>query len=149
MMIRPATAKDITDLSTVAEVAELFPGDMLPMMIAPALDGDESECWLVTEIDDNVVGFAFARLQEMTDNVWNILALAVHPNAQGNGYAKALINAAEERLDARMILIETTQLPQQDKARSLYTKLGYKQVATIPNYFSDGEDKVSFIKVMA
>ena len=148
MTVRPARATDIPALGDIAEAAGLFPAAYLPDMIAPALNGGP-DTWLVADLEDAPKGFAFARPEEMTDRVWNILALGVAPDAQGAGLATSLLHATEAQLDARMIIIETTQLPEQAAARAFYTKEGYAEVARVPDYYGEGEDKIIFQKVMA
>ena len=147
MSIRPATAQDSDTLGQIAEAAGLFPAAYLPDMIAPALGG-APDTWLVAE-NDTPAGFAFARPEEMTDRVWNILALATAPEQRGKGHAKALLTAMETTLDARMIIIETTQLPDQDAARALYATSGYEEEGRVRDFYSAGEDKVIFRKVLA
>ncbi len=148
MSIRPATAADTDTLGKIAETAGLFPAAYLPEMIDPALNG-APDTWLVAEEDGTPAGFAFARPEEMTDRVWNILALATAPKQRGKGHAKQLLDAIETRLDARMIIIETTQLPDQEAARALYAKSGYEDEGRVRDFYSEGEDKVIFRKVLA
>ena len=146
MTIRHATREDIGALGAIAEEAGLFPADMLPDMISPAFEGAD-DVWLVAERDGAPDGFAFARPEQMTDRVWNLLAIGVHPSARGNGLGRRLLDAVEAGLpDARMIIIETTQLPEQATARALYADAGYRHSAGIPDFFADGEDKIVFVK---
>jgi len=146
MRTRVPTASDIDRLGQIAEQAGLFPAEMMPDMIAPAL-ASGGDIWLVAEDDGGAIGFAFARSEEMTDSVWNVLAIGVDPSAHGKGYGKQLLAATERALsDARMIIIETTQLSEQQAARAMYEKAGYNRVAHIPDFYSDGEDKIVFCK---
>ncbi|MEM1163381.1 MAG: GNAT family N-acetyltransferase, partial [Pseudomonadota bacterium] len=88
-----------------------------------------------------------SRPEELTDRTWNILALGLDPAFQGQGLGTALLRGTEAALpDARMIIIETTQSPEQDAARALYAAAGYTQQAHIPDFYGDGEDKVVFVK---
>lgn len=149
MTVRSATSEDIPRIGQIADAAGLFPGEMVPEMIAPGLAG-EGEIWLVIDVDGEGAGFTFSRPEPITDRTWNILALGVHPNFHGKGLGKALLNATEKALpEARLIIIETTQLPDQDAARALYTQSGYVQQAHIPDFFGDGEDKIVFTKRVA
>lgn len=138
-----------TDIPTLAAIAEvtLFPGEMMAAMIAPALSAESDDIWRVVLRDDSPVGFAFAQPEAMTDRTWNLRAIAVAPDLQGGGAGSALLTAMESALGhARLIVIDTTQLPDQDRARRFYVARGYAQVATIPDFFGPGEDKVSFVK---
>ncbi|MDJ0631215.1 MAG: GNAT family N-acetyltransferase [Rhodobacter sp.] len=148
MSIRDARATDIEALGRIAETAGLFPAEYLADMIRPALEG-AADIWLVAEIDGVPAGFAFARPEEMTDRVWNLLALGVAPATQGKGLAGRLVAAIEARLDARMIIVETTQLPEQAAARALYAKAGYEEEGRVRDFYSEGEDKVIFRKVLS
>ena len=147
MTIRSALKSDIPHLGAIAEAAGLFPAEYLPDMIAPAMNGGD-DLWLVAEENATPVGLAFARPEELTDRVWNLLAIGVSPDARGSGMATALLHGVEQRLDARMIVIETTQLPEQAPARAFYTKEGYEKEGQVRDFYADGEDKVIFRKVL-
>lgn len=146
MTIRTARDGDQDVLGQLAQSAGLFPAEYLPEMLAPALAG-ASDAWLVAEREGTAAGFALAREEQMTDRVWNILAIGVAPEAQGTGLGRTLLSAMEKHLtQARLIIIETTQRPEQDSARALYAAARYRQVAHIPDFYSDGEDKIVFLK---
>lgn len=146
MTVRAAEREDIDAIGGLAQATDLFPSEMLPEMIEPGLSG-EDDIWLVAPDTGEPKAFAFARPEELTDRVWNLLAIGVHPDAQGKGLGRAMLAAVEGKLAAsRMIIIETTQLPEQGAARSLYESAGYKAVATIPDFFEDGVDKLVFAK---
>ncbi|MDJ0824335.1 MAG: GNAT family N-acetyltransferase [Rhodobacter sp.] len=148
MTVRSVTHSDIPSLGVIAEAAGLFPAEYLPEMIQPSFDGGEDR-WLVADRAGAPAGFAFARPEAMTDRVWNILALGVAPEARREGLAKALLKAMEATLDARLIIIETTQLPEQAAARAIYAGAGYEEEGRIRDFFADGEDKVIFRKVLS
>ncbi|MEM9197450.1 MAG: GNAT family N-acetyltransferase [Pseudomonadota bacterium] len=147
-MIRPARPADVQVLGEIAEACGLFPATLIDDMIAPAFAG-APDLWRVVEHAGAAVGFAFARPEPMTDAVWNLLALGVLPAAQSAGLAKALIAQIEAAANARMIIIETTQLPDQAAARALYAKAGYEEEGRVRDFYGDGEDKVIFRKLFA
>ncbi|WP_299750191.1 GNAT family N-acetyltransferase [uncultured Tateyamaria sp.] len=146
---RAARDTDIPFLAPIAE-ATLFPGDMLPDMMAPGLSGDSDDLWLVVEQDGVPVGFAFVQSEALTDRTWNLRAIATSPDLHGAGAGTVLIHAVEVALaDARLLVIDTTQTPDQDRARRFYGARGYDHVATIPAFFGPDEDKVTFTKMLA
>jgi len=147
MTIRPASPDDIAAIGALAETAGLFPAADLPAMIAPGLAGGP-DTWLVTGPEAAATGFAFARPEELTDRVWNVCALATAPEVRNRGLARKLLTAMETALDARMIVIETTQLPEQVAARALYLAAGYSEEGRVRDYYAAGEDKVIFRKVV-
>ena len=148
MSIREATEDDQDTLGAIAEGAGLFPADLLPEFMAPALAGN-GEVWLLAEAEGEPVGFAYARPEEVADRVWNILALGVSEAARGQGHGASLVAEMERRLDARMIIIETTQLENQAAARRLYSRIGYEEEGRVRDFYGMGEDKVIFRKVLA
>jgi len=146
---RPARDTDIPFLAPIAE-ATLFPGDMLPDMMAPGLSRQSDDLWITVEAGGTPVGFAFAQPEAMTDRTWNLRAIATVPDQHGQGAGTALLRAVEAALpDARMLVIDTTQTDDQARARRFYAGRGYDHVATIPEFFGPGEDKVTFVKVRA
>lgn len=147
--VRAPRGTDIPALAAIAD-ATLFPGDLLHDMIAPALSGEGEDLWRVVLRDDVPVGFALAQPEAMTDRTWNLRAIAVAPDLHGAGAGTALLAAVEVALqDARLIVIDTTQTDDQARARRFYAGRGYDHVATIPEFFGPGEDKVTFVKVRA
>lgn len=145
---RPAHDTDLPILAPIAE-ATLFPGDMLPDMMAPALGGEAQDMWLVVEQGGAPVGFAFVQPEAMTDRTWNLRAIATDPALHGKGAGTALIGAVEAALsEARLLVIDTTQTEDQARARRFYAARGYDHVATIPGFFGPGEDKVTFVKTL-
>lgn len=138
-----------TDIPFLAAIADetLFPGEMLSDMTAPSLAGTSDDLWWVVTRGDTAVGFAFAQAETMTDRTWNLRAIATAPELHGQGAGTALLQAVETALsDARLLVIDTTQTPDQHRARRFYAARGYAHVATIPAFFGDGEDKVTFTK---
>ena len=138
-----------TDIAALAAIADetLFPGEMMADMIAPALDGSGDDVWRVVTQGDLPVGFAFAQPEAMTERTWNLRAIAVAPALHGSGAGTALLTAMEAALTtARLIVIDTTQRAEQDRARRFYVAQGYRQVSVIPAFFGPEEDKVTFVK---
>ncbi|WP_159089134.1 GNAT family N-acetyltransferase [Tateyamaria sp. Alg231-49] len=142
---RDLRESDIPALSTIADDT-LFPGETLGEMVAPALAGESEDVWRVVSRGGALVGFAMAQPEPMTDCTWNLRAIAVSPELHGGGAGSVLLSAMEAAMSARLIVIDTTQLPEQDRARQFYTARGYTHVSTIPEFFGAGEDKVTFVK---
>ena len=146
MAVRTATETDQTALGAVAEAVGLFPAASIPDMIAPALAGG-SDIWLVWDRDATIDSLAYARPEEMTDRVWNVLALGVAPQAHGKGVGRTLLGAVEARLpDAGLLIVETTHLPEQEAARAPHTAAGFREQGRVPEFYADGEDKIIYAK---
>ncbi len=51
-------------------------------------------------------------------------------------------------LGQRVLLVETSGLPEFDRTRDFYRLLGYTEEARIHDYYAAGEDKVVFWKAL-
>ena len=95
------------------------------------------------------IGFAYYAPIEMTDRSWNLYWLAVGKVVQARGTGTMLLHHAEAEVvksGGRLFLIETSALPSYDLTRKFYLKHGYEQASVISDYYSDGDDMVTFRK---
>lgn len=143
--IRPATPDDVAPLGAVIDATGLFPSAMLPDMMAAYLDGTSTEeQWLVLADEGAApVAVAYAAPERLTSGTWNLLLIAVHPARQGRGLGAALMAHVEAMLAARgerLLLVETSGLPEFARTRAFYLGLGYEQEARIRDYYQAGED---------
>ncbi|MGR3433581.1 MAG: GNAT family N-acetyltransferase [Shimia sp.] len=146
---RAARAADIPGMGEVSEGIDLFPPDMLPDMIAPALTGGP-DIWCVAE-DGAVRGLAYCAPERMPDGTWNLLALGVAAEAQGRGIGRGLIAAVEAAVAAvggRLLLIETLADPGFARQRRIYARYGFEEEARIRDFYGPGQTKVTFRKVV-
>ena len=105
----------------------------------------------VYEDDSIAIGYVCYGPTPLTKGTWDMYWLAVAPQLHGKGIGTALIGAAEQHirsLNGRMILIETSSSANYEAARALYEKLGYTNVSIIPDFYSPGDNKVTFRKVL-
>jgi ribosomal protein S18 acetylase RimI-like enzyme len=94
-------------------------------------------------------GICYVAPREFADRVWEILMIAVDRLAQRRGVGSALLAAVEHDVQAaggRLLLIETSSQSGFQPAWSFYRRHGYREVARVPDYYSDGDDKLSFLK---
>lgn len=98
-----------------------------------------------------LLGIVYFCPKEFTDRVWELLMIAVdasrHRQAIGSQMLHAVENAVRNE-NGRLLLIETSDKSSFERTRQFYRKHGYSEVAHIPDYFSDGDGKASFIKRM-
>ncbi|WP_338550660.1 GNAT family N-acetyltransferase [Roseovarius phycicola] len=141
MSVKPTTAADIPALQTVLDGTGLFPSDLLPEMMEPYLNGQSEAFWLSCHYKEVAVGFAYTRPEELTQGTWNMLALAVVPELQGQGYGAALVAGVEDHLrqmGERMIIVETSGAHAYSSARRFYASLGYEEEARDPRFLEQG-----------
>lgn len=148
-MIRPLIAADLPALRAVIAANELFPPEMLDGMAAPFLAGEEEAGFWLTDRDEGPVALAYCVPERLTEGTWNLLLIAVHPDRQGQGRGSALMQAVEAALverGARILLVETSGLPEYRRSRAFYARLGFGEEARIRDFYRDGDDKVVFRK---
>ncbi|MEM9581052.1 MAG: GNAT family N-acetyltransferase, partial [Pseudomonadota bacterium] len=80
-----------------------------------------------------------------------MLALGVRSARQGQGLGGTLVAALESQLRSaqqRMLIVETSALPDFAQARGFYAAQGYGKEAMIRDYWAAGDGKVIFRKLL-
>lgn len=152
MDIRYTEPSDIADLKSVLDQTKLFPSEMLEDMLGGFLNGDNEELWLTCESGGRAIGFCYAVPEQMADGTWNMLALAVAPNAQSQSAGRGLVAQMEAELQeqfARVMIVDTSGTDAYLRARGFYAKAGYTEEARIRDFWGKGDDKVTFWKALA
>lgn len=149
--LRSMKAADIDGVKAIIDSTELFPSAMLDDMTAGYLAGEESQerWWVVGERE--ISSIVYCSPERMTQGAWNLLLLAVRADRQGQGIGRAAVGAAEvalTRAGARLLLVETSGLPEFERTRRFYRLCGYEQEARIRDYYRAGEDKIVFRKAL-
>ncbi len=75
--------------------------------------------------------------------------IAVLPELQGGGRGGALLGHVEDDLRGRgqrLLVVDTSGTPQYDRTRDFYVRCGYAAEARVPDYWSDGDDLVIFVR---
>ena len=147
--IMPLTAADLPSVKAVIDASALFPSDLLDEMTAPYLrDPACPDIWLAGHVSGAQV-VAYLAPERMADAVWNLLLIAVHPGLQGQGHGSAMLSHIEAllaRRGQRMLIVETSGLPDFAGARAFYAARGYGEEGRIRDFYQPGEDKVIFAK---
>lgn len=149
--IRPATPDDLTALKAIIDANGLFPSGMLDEMMAGYLNGDAGDDTWLADDDNGPVAIAYYAPERMTAGTWNLYLIAVHPECQGQGRGAALLRHVERTLamrGERLLLVETSGLPDFDRTRAFYRKCGYEEEGRIRDFYQAGEDKVIFRKAL-
>jgi ribosomal protein S18 acetylase RimI-like enzyme len=153
-MIRPITSDDTSALVELICSSGLFRKEDA-YSIQAMLDeyhsrADEGGRQIIALAENgSLAAVAYFTPKEFTDRVWELLMIAVSGSRQRQGLGSRLLLNVEESiraLNGRLLLIETSDRSSFERTRSFYQKHGYAEVARIPDYFTDGDGKVSFIK---
>ncbi len=154
-MIRPTTPDDTAALIALASAAINFePNEIeeLSEMLADYCSGNsDSDHFWITDNDHEPVGVAYCEPERMTDGTWNLQLIAIRPDRQGQGRGAILLRYVEQTLvgrGGRMLLVETSGLPDFERTRAFYGKCGYEEEARIRDFYAAGDDKIVFRKVL-
>ena len=154
-MIRSTLPEDTTALIALAGATGLFPPsalELLRQMLADALgENSDAEHFWITDDENGPVGVAYCEPERMTDRTWNLQLIAIHPDHQEQGRGTKLLSYVEQALKARggrMLLVETSGLPDFERTRTFYAKCGYEEEARIRDFYAVNDDKVVFRKVL-
>jgi GNAT superfamily N-acetyltransferase len=153
-MIRPSTPDDTIALIAIANVIGFQQNELeqLREMLADYFGGnsDSDHFWL-TDDDNGPIGVAYCEPERMTNRTWNLQLIAIRPDRQGQGRGATLLRYVEQTLTGRggrMLLVETSGLPDFERTRAFYRKCGYEEEARIRDFYAAGDDKVVFRKVL-
>ncbi|MFM2060563.1 MAG: hypothetical protein RLZZ507_233 [Cyanobacteriota bacterium] len=152
-MIRLTTPDDTNAIIAVAETIgfqsqEL---DYLKKMLSDYFKDGETESFWITYEEKEPVGVAYCEPERMTHQTWNLLLIAIREDLQGQGRGGKLLHYVEQTLMAhggRMLLVETSGLPDFERTRAFYVKCGYQEEARIRDFYAAGDDKIVFRKLL-
>ncbi|MGB9698381.1 MAG: GNAT family N-acetyltransferase [Thermodesulfobacteriota bacterium] len=157
MKIRPIAEKDWTTLKNIVQAQEHFrPAEIRVALeiIDYALKQQREEDYIIRLVegeDHEVLGYVCYGKAPLTDAVYDLYWIIVHPAYQNQGAGSFLLNYAQQdlrRRQARLLLIETSSLPAYAKPRAFYAKHGFQEIARIKDYYEQGDDKIIFGKVL-
>ena len=148
--IRQMNKEDLTNVKSIIEENHMFPSEYLDDMVVDYFSHESEDMWFIAENHTkDVIAVAYVSPERMTEGTWNLLLIAVSTQFQGFGVGSLVIQHTEEWLqekNARVLLVETSGLPEYQLTRQFYPKCGYVHVATIPEYYAENDDKVVFYK---
>ncbi len=154
-LIRPVTREDSAAVSTVAIASGLFPEDaiaFLDKMMSDYFGGNRDQGHLcVIDVENEPLGVAYFQPALATDRTWYLTMIGVRRDKQGQRRGTALMQYVEDTLresGQRILLVETSGLPDFALTREFYTKCGYEEEARVRDYYTAGEDMVLFRKVL-
>lgn len=148
--IRALSRGDLDRVRYLVDANAMFPSEMLAEITAAFFDGDGSQRWLVFD-DGRVNGVCYFVPESLADGVWNLRMIAVDPERHGDGIGTRLMRAVEKQLageGVRLLLVDTSGTDAFRRTRRFYELLEYECEARIRDYWADGDDKVTFRKLL-
>jgi ribosomal protein S18 acetylase RimI-like enzyme len=153
--IRPIKKKDRPRLESILKALKHFqPAEVQVALelidIALTQRGQEDYIFRIAEAaEGQILGYICYGKAPLTDAVYDIYWIVVHPASWNQGTGTALLRQAEEEMrlrKARLLLIETSSRPAYQIPRAFYGKRGYKEQARILDYYAVGDHKLIFSK---
>jgi ribosomal protein S18 acetylase RimI-like enzyme len=99
-----------------------------------------------------VVGYTCFGPIPCTVHSFDIYWIAVTDPLRRLGLGKELLGKAEERIKSmggKRIYVETSSRTQYEPSRAFYKRCGYKEAAVLEDFYSPGDHKVIFLKVLS
>ncbi|HEK85400.1 MAG TPA: GNAT family N-acetyltransferase [Candidatus Aminicenantes bacterium] len=154
-MLRPMVDADRQPVLDLIQATGFFTPDEVKVaeeLIDIYLKNPTQKDYFIVVIENEkkeVVGYLTYGPTPLTEGTWDLYWIAISPREQGKGYGQKLVSFLEEevqRLRGRLIIIETSSQPKYLPTRKFYEKLGYTEVARIPDFYRPGDDRVIFGK---
>ncbi len=137
-------------MKEVLDSTELFPSEMLDDMMSDYLGNpDSEELWFTCLTENLVVGLAYCAPEKLTNGTYNLYAIAVKKDCQGQGIGRKMMTYIEDLLrqeSKRVLIVDTSSGKDYELTRKFYLQLGYHQESVIRDFWDEGEDKVTFWK---
>ena len=157
MKIRRITKKDRPALKTILQAQKHFKLseieialEIIDVALTQLNQGDYS-IRIAEEEDGEILGYVCYGKAPLTDAVYDLYWIVVHPVFWNQGAGTFLLRDAEKdltRRQARLLLIETSSLPPYESPRAFYLKHGYKEIARVADYYAVGDHKLIFGKTL-
>jgi ribosomal protein S18 acetylase RimI-like enzyme len=153
-LIRSTEKTDAAAILSIVKESGQFDADGLAYVqdtLAQHLAGHGEDIWLTAD-DGEPVGVAYCTPEPVASGTWNLLMLWTRSDRHGKGHGASLVQQIEHELKsraARLLVVETSGLPEFAPARSFYAKCGFVHEASIKNFFAAGDDKLVFTKPLA
>jgi len=160
LLVRPLRRDDRPSLERILRQTQVF----LEMEVQCALElidvyldnAEQKDYILVCAVDesDQPRGYVCYGPTPLTAGTYDLYWIAVDPAWHGRGVGSLLVEYVERQIceaaasaePARLLLIETSSLRRYEAARRLYSRHHYREVARIPDFYADGDDRVIYAK---
>ncbi|MDZ7265974.1 MAG: GNAT family N-acetyltransferase [candidate division KSB1 bacterium] len=107
--------------------------------------------YCATDTTAEVIGYVCFGPTPMTEGTWDLYWIAVAPQHQGRGVGRELMEFVENYVsgcNGRQLFIETSSQPKYEPTRRFYLRRNYQEIARIPDFYSVGDDRVIYRKLL-
>ena len=155
MPIRPFAPTDAGPIRRILEQTGVFRNEELDvaqeLMDIVIHQPDQKDYVMSTYVDEEgaVRGYYCVGPTPAAEGTYDLYWIATDPRLHGKGVGTELLRHCEEYVrtqQGRLIVVETSSLPDYDKTRCFYQRKGYREEARIRNYYARGDDLVLLTK---
>jgi ribosomal protein S18 acetylase RimI-like enzyme len=103
----------------------------------------------VAEEGGSVAGYILYGPVPLTKGTFDIYWIATDPALQGKGVGRRLMECAEEDArtrGARLVCLETSSQGSYSRTRNFYDRAGYIEESRIRDFYSPGDDRITYVK---
>lgn len=107
--------------------------------------------WLKAMDEDGLVAFANFGKNEFSTHSWELYWIAVHHSSRHKKLGSALLKAVEDKvkeLGGKILWIETAGRPLYAPTEGFYKRNGYELAASLKDFYSPGDPKQVYVKVL-
>ena len=107
--------------------------------------------FLFADRGEEVIGYSCFGPIPCTTESYDIYWIAVQERLRRAGLGREILESVEPRikdLGGKRIYVETSSRDQYKPTRSFYMRCGYKEEATLRDFYSPGDSKIIYIKVL-
>ncbi len=107
--------------------------------------------FLFADAGDTIAGYACYGPVTMAQGRFELYWIAVDDARRGQGVGRLLLERAEahmRELGGRYVYSETSSRELYRPTREFYLNQGYREVARVPLFYADDDDKVIFMKTL-
>ena len=149
--VRPADTEAVRELVLATGFFNAEEVEIAAELVAERLQRGPASGYefLFSERDGRLLAYScFGRIP-CTLASWDLYWIAVHPDAQGTGLGRHLLQETEQRVLSRggqALYAETSGRAQYVPTRAFYTHCGYKTAAVLEDFYAPGDAKHVFVK---
>ncbi len=149
--LKPSDPKSVEQ---IVESSGFFRSDEVPVAVGLIEEGlekgpDSGYLYVFIELDDRTVAYACFGLIPCTLYSYDLYWIATHEEYRGQGLGSIILNEVEKSVaeaGGKSIYIETSCLPKYEPTRAFYLKNKYLEKARFEDFYTDGDDKVVYVK---
>ena len=103
----------------------------------------------IAELEGKTVGYICYGPTPVTVGTYDIYWIAVAPHIQKRGVGRKLVSYVEDEIaskNGRLIIIETSSQHKYEPTRNFYIRTHYTMEARIKDFYSEGDDRLIYVK---